>query len=229
MMVTSLRGVALRGAIIGAELIAFVYLNSSSLLLDAISSLIDIAASLFLIFCIKIADKPPDEEHPFGHGRFEPIAGLQLGLMLVAIGGGMLFQQLSALAKGGAARAIDPLTCLVPIGAIILLEISYRILKKTAERENSPALLADAVHYRIDSLNSLFAAVALIFAAFFPRHSVAIDHWGAVLIALFMIGMGIYAARNNLHQLLDRTPDKSYFEKVRDAAMKVPGCSRPKR
>ena len=82
MMLTARRGVLLRSVIIIAELLGFAFLNSSALLLDALSSLIDIASSLFLIFCIRIADKPPDRHHPFGHGRFEPIAGLQLGLLL---------------------------------------------------------------------------------------------------------------------------------------------------
>ena len=99
MMLTARRGVLLRSVIIIAELLGFVFLNSSALLLDALSSLIDIASSLFLIFCIRIADKPPDRHHPFGHGRFEPIAGLQLGLLLAVIGGGMLIQQLSAMSS----------------------------------------------------------------------------------------------------------------------------------
>src|SRR5271170_6267693 len=90
MVVTARRGVILRGVIIVAEILGFVFLNSSALLLDAISSLIDVASSIFLIFCIRFADKPPDRHHPFGHGRFEPVAGLQLGLFLAVIGGGML-------------------------------------------------------------------------------------------------------------------------------------------
>jgi cation diffusion facilitator family transporter len=199
------------------------YFNSSALLLDALSSIIDIGSSLFLILCIKFADKPPDEEHPFGHGRFEPIAGLQIGLLLIALGGGMLFQQVSAIAHAPPEKAIDSLTWIIPFCAVILLEICYRVVRATAKRQNSPALLADAVHYRIDGLNSLFATVALIFSAYFPRYSVLFDHIGAIAIATLMIFIGIFAARKNSHQLLDRTPELKYFELVKNAAKRVEG------
>ena len=223
MMVTARRGIMLRSAIILAELLGFVFLNSSALLLDALSSLIDIAASIFLIFCIKIADKPPDSNHPFGHGRFEPIAGLQLGLLLSVIGGGMLFQQLTAISTTTDSKVIQPLTWLIPLGAVILLEISYHHLKRTAKQQHSPALWADAVHYRIDGINSLFAMIALLFAAYFPRYSTLCDHLGAIVIACMMVGIGIFAAKNNLHQLLDRIPPQHFFERVKEATLRVKG------
>ncbi len=223
MMVTARRGVILRGVIIVAEIFGFVFLNSSALLLDAISSLIDIASSLFLIFCIRFADKPPDRHHPFGHGRFEPVAGMQLGLLLAVIGGGMLIQQLTAISSESEGKVIQPFTWLIPLGAVILLEIAYQHLKRTAKRQHSPALLADAVHYRIDGINSLFAMIALLFAAYFPQYSTLCDHLGAVVIALLMVGIGIFAAKNNLNQLLDRVPAPEFFDKVQAAALRVDG------
>jgi cation diffusion facilitator family transporter len=223
MVVTARRGVALRSIIIIAELLGFVFLGSSALLLDALSSLFDIASSLFLIFFIKIADKPPDRHHPFGHGRFEPIAGLQLGLLLAVLGGGMIVQQLLAISSGPEGKVIQPLTWLIPLGAVILLEISYQTMKRTAKRQHSPALLADAVHYRIDALNCFFAMIALLFAAYFPKYSVLCDHVGAISIAILMVGIGIYAAKNNINQLLDRVPEEQFFEKVKVAALRVEG------
>jgi cation diffusion facilitator family transporter len=223
MVVTARRGVMLRSVIIFAEIFGFVFLNSSALLLDALSSLIDVASSLFLILCIRFADKPPDHNHPFGHGRFEPVAGLQLGLLLAVIGGGMLIQQLTAISSEPTGKVIQPLTWLIPLGAVVLLEISYQHLKRTAKRQHSPALLADAVHYRIDGINSLFAMIALLFAAYFPQYSALCDHLGAVVIALLMLGIGIFAAKNNLHQLLDRVPEPHYFDKVKTAALRIEG------
>ncbi|MES2121950.1 MAG: cation diffusion facilitator family transporter [Chlamydiota bacterium] len=223
MMRHARRGIILRGVIIVLELWGFVFLNSSALLLDALSSLIDIASSLFLIFCIRFADRPPDRNHPFGHGRFEPIAGLQLALLLVVIGAGMLIQQVTAISTAPEGKVIHAYTWLIPLGAVVLLEIAYRRLRKTAKEQNSPALSAEAVHYRIDGINSLFATIALGLAAFYPQHSAFWDHLGAVVIALLMIGIGAYAARNNLNQLLDRTPPKAFFERVSASALRVPG------
>ncbi|MGC1879453.1 MAG: cation diffusion facilitator family transporter [Rhabdochlamydiaceae bacterium] len=223
MMFTAQRGVILRSVIIIAELLGFVFLGSSALLLDALSSIFDVASSLFLILFIKIADKPPDRNHPFGHGRFEPIAGLQLGLLLAVLGGAMLIQQLFAISSQPQGRVIQPLTWLIPLGAVILLEISYQSLKRTAKRQNSPALLSDAVHYRVDAINSLFAMIALLFAAYFPRYSGLCDHLGAIVIAMLMIGIGVFAAKNNINQLLDRVPAQEFFDKVKTAAMRING------
>jgi cation diffusion facilitator family transporter len=223
MMFTAQRGVILRSVIIIAELLGFVFLGSSALLLDALSSIFDVASSLFLILFIKIADKPPDRNHPFGHGRFEPIAGLQLGLLLAVLGGAMLIQQLFAISSQPQGRVIQPLTWLIPLGAVILLEISYQSLKRTAKRQNSPALLSDAVHYRVDAINSLFAMIALLFAAYFPRYSGLCDHLGAIVIAMLMIGIGVFAAKNNINQLLDRVPAQEFFDKVKMAAMRING------
>jgi cation diffusion facilitator family transporter len=222
MLSTARTGVLFRSLIIAAELVGYAYFQSSSLLLDALSSIIDIGASLFLMLCIKLADKPPDRHHPFGHGRFEPVAGLQLGIFLAVIGGWMFVQQLTATFSESN-RIMNAYTWLIPLGAVVLLEIGYRRLRYAAKKQNSPALLADAVHYRIDSINSLFATVALLLASYFPLHSLLFDHIGALLIACLMIIIGAVAARGNLDQILDRAPEPVYFQRVHEAALKVHG------
>ncbi len=220
---TVLRGVWLRLIIILAEIIGFIYLQSSSLLLDGLSSFLDIGASLLLMLCVHLADKPPDRHHPLGHGRFEPVAGFQLGVFLVIVGGYLGVQQCVAAAGETSLRTINPYTWVIPLAAMILLEIGYRHLKRIAKKQNSSALLADAIHYRIDGISSFFAVLALALGAYFPKYSLVLDHIGASLIALFMIGIGIKAALENLHPLLDRAPDPIYFNKVQEAAMKVDG------
>jgi cation diffusion facilitator family transporter len=223
MVVTARSGVILRCSIIVVEMLGYVFLHSSSLLLDALSGLFDVASSLFLIFFIRIADRPPDQNHPFGHGRYEPIAGLQLGLLLAVLGGAMLIQQLLAISSVPHGKVISPFTWLIPLGAVVLLEISYHKLRRTAKQQNSPAMFADAVHYRIDALSCLLAMIALLFAAYFPKFSPFYDHLGAIVIALLMVGIGIYAAKKNTNQLLDRVPSQRFFDKVKLAAKRVEG------
>lgn len=215
-------GVMIRMAIIFCEFIGVVLFGSSALFMDALSSLIDVVCSLFLILFIKLAERPPDENHPFGHGRYEPLAGLQLGILLAVIGLGMLVQQgmqLTLLPVG----EMDKRAWIIPFGAFLLLEICYFMVMRTAKQQHSPALAADAVHYRIDSLTSLFAAIALIFAAYFPYWSLVIDHLGAIAIALLMMIIGCFAVRNNLNQLLDHVPETHFFNSVRKAAKRVVG------
>lgn len=224
MLRTARRGMTLRAVIILAEILGVFLWNSSTLFLDALSGCMDLIASMALIWCIRLADAPPDENHPLGHGRFEPIAGLFIGVLLVFLGIFSGIEQ-GKILLGPKLLIAQPhsLTWLIPCLGVILLEISYKKVKKTAKRENSPALMADAVHYRMDALGSFLALLALGLAAFFPLHAHFFDHCGAVMIALLMIVVGVVATGKNIHQLLDRTLPKEYFQQVKEAAMSVEG------
>lgn len=214
--------VALRLLIISAEFMGVAFFGSASLLMDALASLIDVFCSLCLIGFIRLAGRPPDETHPFGHGRFEPLAGFQLGLLLIVVGAGALVQQTFQLAKPVPGQ-LNGYIWLIPVGAVIALEISYSIAMRAAKKHNSPALQADAAHYRVDSLTSLFAAIALLLAAYLPEWSLLIDHIGAIGIALLMIILGGYSVMGNVNQLLDRAPSQEYFDTVYRAAKDVSG------
>lgn len=216
------RGIMIRSSIIFFELIGVFLFGSSALLMDALASCLDIVASILLVLGVRWADKPPDKDHPFGHGRYEPLIGLQLGFILALTGGAMVVQQIFHVGWEPK-ETISPFAWIFPAAALVLLEISYRLIMRVAKREKSPALAADAIHYRIDGLTSLFATLALILAAIYPPLSQTFDRFGAILIALLMIILGIYAARNNFHQLVDRVPDMAFFEKVRQAASEVSG------
>lgn len=223
LLLSARRGVFLRGAIILAEIIGFALCGSSALFLDALSGSVDIVASLVLIWCIRMADRPPDSNHPMGHGRFEPIAGLLVGFLLVFLGVGSSVEQLKSMFSGNRGPMIEPAIWVIPLFALILLEISHQMLKKVAKRKNSPALMADAVHYRIDALTSLFALVALCMAAIFPEKAHFFDHLGAMFIAGFMVVVGIISAKKNIHQLLDTSPPSEDYLSVREAALSVEG------
>jgi len=221
---SSWRGVGIRMAIIFGELLGVWWFSSHALFMDAVASFMDVLSTLLLIGCIKLAEKPPDRNHPFGHGRFEPLFGLQLGLFLVFVGAGMFIQQsFDMTTLSNLNPPMDSRAWIIPALAVLLLEGCYHVVNRTAKEENSPALAVDAVHYRVDALTSLFAAVALLCAPLFPEWSLVIDRMGALLIAAFMIGVGVIAAKNNANQLMDRVPEDSFFQRVRSAAKRVEG------
>jgi cation diffusion facilitator family transporter len=216
-------GVFIRAAIIVFELLGVWLFASSALLLDAMASIVDVFSSLLLIIFLKLASRPPDSNHPFGHGRYEPLIGVQLGLVLLVVGAGMFVQQLYHFFDDSPAKEIDGHAWIFAVIAVILLEVSYQVVMRAAKRQHSPAMVADAYHYRVDAITSLFAAIALIFAAFLPSWSHWIDLGGALLIALLMIYLGATSAMNNIHQLLDRAPDQSFFNRVSAAAKRAEG------
>lgn len=216
-------GVFIRTSIIIFELVGVSLFASSALLLDAMASIVDVLSSLLLIVCIKLAGRPPDANHPFGHGRYEPLVGVQLGLLLLVVGIGMMIHQAFQFFETTITKEIDGHAWIFAVVAVILLEISYQVVMRTAKKQNSPAMVADAFHYRIDAITSLFAAIALIFAAFLPGWSHWIDRGGAVLIACLMVYLGAMSALSNIHQLLDRAPPKKFFERVKSAAKRAKG------
>ncbi len=213
-------GVAIRISIILGELAGVFWLGSRALMMDAFASIVDVASTIFLMICIKLAERPPDTTHPFGHGRVEPLAGLLLGLMMSVFGLISLLQHTSDFTQ---TAPVNPFIWLIPFSAVLLLEGCYHVVIQTAKNENSPALAADAIHYRIDALTSLLATIALLLASFYPHLGGKFDDSGAIAISLLMIVLGLYAAKNNVHQVLDSPPPARYFQLVRDAALKVAG------
>ena len=93
MTVSCFSGMSVRLIIIIAEFLGVYFYGSAALLMDAIASFVDLFCSGILLFCIRIAAKPPDENHPLGHGRFEPLIGLQLGLFISLVGAWLFIQQ----------------------------------------------------------------------------------------------------------------------------------------
>lgn len=219
----STTGVVMRVLIIAMELAGFAVLGYSVLLVDAIASLADVVASLALILAIKLAERPPDEDHPFGHGRYEPLAGMQLGLLICLLGGGLIVQQLLAAVNHPAAAPVSLWAAAIPLAAAVMLEITCRAILRIGHRENSSALIAEAYHYRVDAMTSLLAAFGLMAAAAIPLYSAWVDHLSAMLLAAIMLGLGAVAVWQNLHQLLDRVPDGEWFDRVRNSAEKVEG------
>lgn len=216
-------GIFVRLAIVVFELVGYAIYDSLTLLLDSLSTLADVISSVVLVFSIKLAERPPDEEHPFGHGRYEPIAGLQLGIFLAIAGIGLCIQQVSNYLKAEHVPSISSHVWLFALVTVILLECSYHQMTKVAKQQKSQALLSEALHFRADSLNSCFALFVLIIVAVFPDFSVFFDRIGAIVIALVMCVMGLYAAKKNLNELLDRIPEEEFFTKVRQAAIRVTG------
>ncbi|MEM7175602.1 MAG: cation diffusion facilitator family transporter [Chlamydiota bacterium] len=223
MVSVGVQGIAIRSFIVVGECVGYAFFKSATLLFDAIGSLIDIAVSLSLLFFIRIADKPPDDDHPLGHGRYEPIAGMQLAILLVLIGCGLFGRQVFLLFRLPALPPLNRWVWLIPLGAVLLLEWAYRRLSRIAKQQRSSALFSEALHYRIDAMSSLVATIALAAGAVAAPLSPLFDQLGALIIGLVMALLGCFAARQNMHQLVDRVPEKHYFDLVRTAALKVSG------
>jgi cation diffusion facilitator family transporter len=219
----TLLGITVRLIAVAAESVALWLWGYAALLTDVVASLFDVGSSFAILAAIRYAARPPDEEHPFGHGRLEPLAGLQLGVMLAFAGAWLAWKHVVGLAETPAEGVISGWAWLVPTAAAVALELVARIVAGIGRSEQSTALMAEASHYRTDAWTSGIAAAGLAAAAAWPAVGHRLDLLSAVLLALIMIVLGGLAIRENLDQLLDRTPQDEHFAQVRTAALAVAG------
>ncbi len=216
-------GIAVRILVIAAEMVGIWYSNSAVLFVDAVASLFDVVASIVLLAAVHFAAQPPDEGHPFGHGRAEPLAGFQLALLLIVTGIWLGVQNFTVAATSTHVAGIPAWTWLISAGAAVLLLFIAWLVRVTGRRTNSSALASEAVHFQIDALTSLLTTITLLAAAFFPEFGGKLDHLGGGLLALIMIGLGGMAAMGNLHQILDRLPHDDEVRRVRESSLAVDG------
>lgn len=217
----ALIGISVRSIMAIIQLIGYWFFQSSALFVEGVATSIDILSTIFLAFSIKIAARPPDHDHPFGHGRTEPIFGMQLSLILTIIGGVIVVQQLTTFPTWHIPLSYVKYTWIFPLIVFIGLQITSQLMSKAAAFYHSPVLKVEARHIKIDSYSSFLITLAFAFAAFFPEISSWIDHLGAIGVAVTMILFSIFSLKENMDQLMDKKPDQGYFDQVKKAALGV--------
>jgi len=217
-------GILVRSIIILAELAGVWLSGSAALFVDAIASLFDVLSSLILLAAIRYAAHPPNVEHPFGHGRAEPLAGFQLGLFLIIAGCWMAVQNLLATTQANPHPGLENRWMwLIPAcGTVMLAYVTDRIRKASLE-SRSTALKAEAIHFQVDMLTSLITTMTLATVALWQSQAWLVDHLGAGILAVLMVVLGVQATWENLHQLLDHIPRDEDFARVRSSALQVEG------
>jgi cation diffusion facilitator family transporter len=195
--------------------------GSNSLVSDGFESAGDVFASGMVLLGLIVAAKPPDSNHPYGHGRAETLSGLALGLLLVLAGVAISFHALT-----GADDVTEPprLYTIYPLLLSIAVKLWMMRAKYVAGRKmGSASLVADAYNDGIDMLSGLAALAALGLTLYDPAEFPRADHYGGFIIGLIVIFTGIRVTRDTGLQLMDTMPDQSLLEEVRLVAQGVPG------
>jgi cation diffusion facilitator family transporter len=193
--------------------------HSLGLLSDAVHSLVDAAISIALLAALVIAQRPPDKEHPYGHGRVEAVAGASVALILLALSFAIAYESLSTMA----ARYAPPssFTLVIAGGGAIFQELLYRYVSRVARRTGSTALLATAWDYRLDALGGIGVLIGVGLAKWAGLPWA--DHVAAVLIAGTVFWIGGQLLWENIQSLMDRQADPEILRSVRDEAGAVLG------
>ena len=195
--------------------------GSTALVSDGIESAGDVLASGLVLFGLIVALRPPDAEHPYGHGRFETLTGLGVGMFLIASGALIFYISIERTFHSEhalASYAIWPL-----IGSIGVKSGTWAAKRYYGRRIRSDALTADAWHDLVDILSGMTALVALGLALSNPLRFGAADHIGGSAVGLIVIFLGMHVVRDTTMQLMDTMPDSNLLEQIRETALSVPG------
>lgn len=196
--------------------------GSTSVLADGVEAASDVVASGVVLFGLTMASRPPDEDHPYGHGRLETLSGFVVGLLLAATGAGISLssmQRIYEVHRPPAAYAAWALVFSIICKAVLFVW-KYRYAKRT----RSSGLLADAYNDSVDILSGLVALVALSLTLFDPQRFLAADHFGGLGVGFIVIFLGLRVVRDTTMQLMDTMPDDSTIAGIRAIAVTVPGA-----
>ncbi|HBF87214.1 MAG TPA: cation-efflux pump [Bacteroidales bacterium] len=195
--------------------------NSYALIADAIESTTDIFASLLVLFGLKYSNKPADKNHPYGHGRAEPlITFLVVGFLIISA---TIIAYESIKNIGTSHELPEPYTLFV-LGAIIIWkEISYQIVIRKSIETHSSSLKADAWHHRSDAITSVTAFIGISIALFFGDGYESADDWAALFASAFILYNSFLIFRPALGEIMDEQLYDDIINEIRRVALTVEG------
>lgn len=178
--------------------------NSYALIADAVESLLDIAGSAVVWAGLKYGNRPPDAEHPYGHGRAESLAALAVAAMIFVAGIGIAVEAIREIITPHHGPAWYTLVVLV--GVVAIKEGLFRLARRAARRSGSSAAAADAWHHRSDAITSAIAFIGISIALIGGPGYEQADDWAAVAASVVIIINAVFIARVPLRELLDTQP-----------------------
>lgn len=206
------------------KLAAGIYGHSQALVADAIESLGDVFGSVAVWQGLEIASRPPDPEHPYGHGKAEPLAAALVAVMLVAAAIVIAVQSVHEISVPHQGPA--PFTLVVLLVVILVKEGLFRFVLRVGDQIGSRAVHTDAWHHRSDAITSTAAGVGIGIALIGGPGFYSADDWAALFASGVIVTTGIRLLRPAVGELMDRHPGADLVEETRGIAQGRPGVHR---
>lgn len=195
--------------------------NSYALIADAIESVSDVFASLLVLFGLRYASKPADSNHPYGHGRAEPLVTFIVVGFLVA---SSLVIAHESIRNIRTPHDLPKAYTLWVLGGIILVkEVFYRVVSHNSKATNSSSLKADAWHHRSDAITSLMAFIGISIALIMGKGYETADDWAALFASGFILYNAYLVFRPALGEIMDEHFYDELIDQIRTIALKVDG------
>ena len=205
----------------GIKGVAGFFGNSYALIADAIESTTDVFSSILVLLGLTYAKKPADDNHPYGHGKAEPLVTFIVVAFLVISAGVIVHESIQHIQNP---HKVPEAWTLAVLGAIILWkEASYRIVIRKSRQTGSSALKADAWHHRSDAITSVMAFIGISIALMFGEGFETADDWAAILAAGFILYNSYLIFRPALGEVMDEHRYEDLVDRIREEALKVDG------
>jgi len=206
------------------KLVAGILGHSHALVADAMESFTDIFSSFIVWRGIVVANAPADEDHPYGHGKAEPLAAAVVAGGLFLVAGWIIIE---ALHNIGQPRETPHLfTLFVLFGVIVIKEGLFRFVHREAESTDNFAVRADAWHHRSDAITSVAAALGISLTIFGGERFAWADDAAALAAACVIVWNGLRLLIPALGELMDKSPGHGITNRIRHVAEKIPGVAR---
>lgn len=216
----SIVGNTLLAALKGA---AGVFGNSYALIADAIESTTDILSSFLVLFGLKYANRPADKNHPYGHGRAEPLVTFIVVGFLMVTATIIAYESIQNIRTP---HELPKVWTLYVLGAIIVWkEISYQYVIRKSKLTNSSSLKADAWHHRSDAITSITAFVGISIAIYFGKGFETADDWAALFASAFILYNSYLIFRPALGEIMDEHVYDDLVAEIREVALTVKGVA----
>jgi len=217
-------GLGVNVVLTAAKLTAGLAGHSHALVADAIESLVDVFSSVIVWRGVVIAAAPADEEHPYGHGKAEPIAAAVVSGIILVVAAWIVVHAARGIAQPHPAPA--PFTLLVLLGVVLVKEGLYRFAWRESNQAESSALKADAWHHRSDAITSVAAAAGISVALVGGKPFAAADDVAAIIAAGVITWNGWRLLLSALNDLMDTSPRREMVERLVRLGESVAGVVR---
>jgi cation diffusion facilitator family transporter len=219
----ALIGMMVNVVLAAAKISAGLFGNSYVLIADGIESALDIAGSAVIWGGLKFAARPPDETHPYGHGKAEPMAAgiVAMGVIIAAIG--LATQSVREILTPHHGPA--PFTLIVLVVVIVVKEFLFRVVIRVGKNVESTAVQTDAWHHRADALTSIAAFIGISVALIGGEKWYSADDWAALFACAVIATNGWRLLFPALREMLDTAPRGEIVSKIQEAAGSVEGVT----
>lgn len=223
------------GSVVNLLLLVFKFVagilgHSAAMLADAVHSLSDFVTDIIVIVFVRISSKPEDEGHDYGHGKYETLATAIIGLILLFVGFGILWNGATSIWdfwQGGELKEPGMLALWAALVSILFKELLYQYTVLKGRRLNSQAVVANAWHHRSDALSSIGTAIGIGGAILLGEQWLVLDPLAAVVVSLFIMKVAIQLLVPCVEELLEKSLPAEVEEKIKQEILAFPGVTSP--